>query len=241
MRQTHRMEFDPEEPYAAAPKSGSQPTGDGAEVMIIGNEPTQARGAQPISQPEAISNAGQGLAESASRLRARAPVMAIAAALAVALIGLAGLLVVAAATDSEWKRCPNQGRGPVEAQELRTLATTEFQAFVTADSSQLDHILAPDFTLITPSGDAWSRQKLLTSIGSGELSLQTFQPRSTIEVRLDCEAAVLTYQSEVDVTFGSMHYRHEARHVDVYERRDSQWLKVWAQTTAVGGFPPAGQ
>ena len=167
--------------------------------------------------------------------------MAVAAALAVALIGLMGLLVVAAATDSEWKRCPNQDRGPVEAQQLRTLATTEFQAFVTADSSQLDHILGPDFTLITPSGDAWSRQKLLTSIGSGELSLQTFQPRSTIEVRLDCEAAVLTYQSEVDVTFGSMHYQHEARHVDVYERRDSQWLKVWAQTTAVGGFPPAGQ
>jgi hypothetical protein len=220
-------------------EGSSQSGGAGAEVMIIGHEPSQARGAKPIGRTEAISHAGRGFLQSASR--GRAPVMAITAALAAALIGLVGLLVVAAATDSEWKRCPSQGRGLGEAQELRTLAAAEFQAFVTADSSQLDDILASEFTLITPAGDAWSRQKLLMSVESGELNFRTFQPRSTIEIRLDCEAAVLTYRSEIDVTFGSMHFRHEARHVDGYERRDGRWLKVWAQTTAVGGFPPPGQ
>jgi Domain of unknown function (DUF4440) len=222
-------------------EGSSPPNGAGAELMIIGHEPAQAGGARPTGRTEAIPNAGRGFLQSTSRLWARAPVMAIAAALAAAVIGLVGLLVVAAVTDSEWKRCPSQDRGPVETQELHTLATAEFQAFVGADSSKLDHILAPDFTLITPAGDTWSRQKLLMSIRSGGLDIRTFQPRSTIEVRLDCEAAVLTYRSEIDVTYGSLHYRHAARHVDLYERRDGQWLKVWAQMTAMGGFPPPGQ
>lgn len=85
-----------------------------------------------------MPDAGRGLLQWASW--ARAPVMAFAAAMAAGLIGLVGLLGVAAATDSEWRRCPSQGRGPVEAQVLRTLATAEFQALVIADSSHLDNI-----------------------------------------------------------------------------------------------------
>ena len=222
-------------------EDGSQPGGARAEVLFIGHQPPKARRAKLMSRTGATADTGRGPRHSDGRSWTAAPVMAIAAAIAVALIGVVGLLVVAVVTESEWKRCPNDGRGSMEAQELRTLASAEFQAFVTADSSQLEHTLAPDFTLITPPGDAWSRSKLLMSIRTGELSFQTFQTPSTIEVRLNCDAAALTYRSDIDVTYGSRHYKHEARHLDLYERRDGQWLKVWAQATAVGGFPPPGQ
>jgi hypothetical protein len=224
---------------APSNQDGSPANNAGAEVMIIGHEPAQALGGKPIGGTEAIPNTGRGLLQSTTRL-GPAPVMAIAAALTAAVIALVGLLL-AAATDSEWKRCPSQGGAPAETQQLHTLAAAEFQALVGADSSQLDHILAPDFSLTTPAGDTWPRQKLLMMIRSGQLNIQTFQPRSTIDVRLDCDAAVLTYQSEIDVTAGSMNYPLQARHLDLYERRDGQWLKVRAQMTAIGGFPPPGQ
>ena len=222
---------------APSNEDGSPANNAGAEVMIIGHEPAQPRGGKPIGGTEAIPNTGRGLLESTTRLQGPVPVIAIAAALAAAVIALVGLLL-AAATDSEWKRCPSQGGAPAETQQLHTLAAAEFQALVGADSSQLDHILAQDFTLTTPAGDTWHRQKLLMMIRSGQLNIQTFQPRSTIDVRLDCETAALTYQSEIDVTAGSMHYPLQARHLDLYERRDGQWLKVRAQMTAIGGFPP---
>jgi Domain of unknown function (DUF4440) len=221
-------------------KDGSPANNAGAEVMIIGREPAQPRGGKSLRGTEVISNTGPGLLQSTTRLRGPLPVIAIAAALTAAVIALVGLLL-AAATDSQWKRCPSQGGAPAESQQLHTLAAAEFQALVGADSSQLDHILAPDFTLTTPAGDTWPRQKLLMMIRSGQLNIQTFQPSSTIDVRLDCEAAVLTYESEIDVTAGSMHYPLQARHLDLYERRDGQWLKVRAQMTAIGGFPPPGQ
>jgi hypothetical protein len=221
-------------------EDGSPADNAGAEVMIIGHEPAQARGGKPIEGTEAMPNTGRGLLQSTTRLRGPVPVIAIAAALTAAVIALVGLLL-AAATDSEWKRCPSQGGGPAETHELPTLAAAEFQALVGADASQLNQILAPDFTLITPGGDTWSRQELLMLIRSGQLNIQTFQPRSIIDVRLDCEAAILTYQSEIEVTSGSMHYRLQARHLDLYERRDGQWLKVRSQMTAIGGFPPPGQ
>jgi len=225
---------------APSNQDGSPANNAGAEVMIIGHEPAQARGGKPIGGTEAIPNTGRGLLQSTTRLRGPVPVIAIAAALTAAVIALVGLLL-AAATDSEWKRCPSKGGAPAETQQLHTLAAAEFQALVGADSSQLDHILAPDFTLTTPAGDTWPRQKLLMMIRSGQLNIQKFQPRSIIDVRLDCEAAVLTYQSEIDVTAGSMHYPLQARHLDLYERRDGQWLKVRAHMTAIGGFPPQGQ
>jgi len=61
-----------------------------------------------------------------------------------------------------------------------------------------------------------------------------------VDVRISGDLAVVTYESQLEVTAGTHHVQHKAWHTHVYEKQDGQWLQVWTQATAVGGFPPPG-
>jgi ketosteroid isomerase-like protein len=129
---------------------------------------------------------------------------------------------------------------------VRALAEAEQRALVSADAQLLNLILASDYVQITPNGDSWSRDDLVGTIVSGELKFETLeisarQPDKAMDVQVDCQTAIVRYRSKIEATFGSTRYRHEARHTNVYAKRDGRWLAVSAQLTAVGGFPPPGQ
>ena len=55
-----------------------------------------------------------------------------------------------------------------------------------------------------------------------------------IQVRLYGDAAVIRYQSELEIVVGGERVpRGRYWHTDSYEKRDGQWQIVWSQATAI--------
>jgi Domain of unknown function (DUF4440) len=104
-----------------------------------------------------------------------------------------------------------------ERQRLRALLAHDF------DTAQKLH--ADDFELINPLGEVVSRERY---IDSGEAFAYTeWKPISPIRVRVYGEAAVIRYESELELHGTRGHYWH----TDLYEKRDGRWQIVWSQTT----------
>ena len=125
-----------------------------------------------------------------------------------------------------------------EAARVRALDQTELKALVRGDADTLERIIAPDFTLVPPPGEPQTRAQYLESVASGDLDYRVFKPITPVEVVVRDDLAVLTFESHLDVSAGDAHVEHEAWHTHVYEKRDGRWQLIWAQATAVGGFPP---
>ena len=109
----------------------------------------------------------------------------------------------------------------VRATERRRLA-----ALLGHDLETAQKLHADDFELINPTGDVESREEY---IDSGEaFAYKVWKPVSPIRVRVYGDAAVIRYESDIEV--------HGVRghdwHTDVYEKRAGRWQIVWSQTTA---------
>ena len=208
------------------------------ETLIIGDAPPAVRGRRrPYERPRRKDNTVPGPVR---HLRVLLTVVAGAA------LVLAGLVAIAVGTGSEWRRCPSHDAAQTDIEQLRQLSEAEHGALVAADTNRLETLLAADFTLVTPDAQTLTRDDLIAAVRSGDLDFQAFRfhevsPGDAIEVRLDCDIATVSYRSEMDVTSGLFHYRHDSRHTDTWVRAGRSWQEIRAQTTAVGGFPPPGQ
>ena len=214
------------------------PNGAGPETLIIGDVPSAVRGRRrPYERPRRKDNAVPGRA-----LHLRV-LLAVGAGAVLVLVGLAAFAV---GTGSEWRLCPGHVAAQTDVEQLRQLSEAEHGALVAADTNRLETLLAADFTLVTPDAQTLTRDDLIAAVRSGDLDFQAFRfhevsPGDAIEVRLDCDIATVSYRSEMDVTSGLFHYRHDSRHTDTWVRAGRSWHEIRAQTTAVGGFPPPGQ
>jgi uncharacterized protein (TIGR02246 family) len=156
--------------------------------------------------------------------------MALALALGVVLVAVIAIAIVARGSDATAS----------QATRVRELDQTLRQALVAGDADAVDRILAPDVELVDPAGDKETRDQYLGSVSSGDLTYQTFDPISPVEVRISGDVAVVTYESQLAVSAGAVDFEHKAWHTHLYEKRDGRWRQVWSQATAVGGFPPPG-
>ena len=153
-----------------------------------------------------------------------------------AIVGLllAGVAAVAA---------PARSSGPPDdsptAQQLREIEQTRLRALVDADMEVVGLLHADDFTLVNPAGFTLSREEYLAAVSAGDIDYLTFEPISDISVRLYGQAAVITYQSHIDIVVDGLgHFTHDTWHTYLYERHGGSWQAVWEQATAIGGFPP---
>jgi len=85
---------------------------------------------------------------------------------------------------------------------------------------------ADDFELINPTGDVVSREEYLDS--GDAFAYTVWKPVSPIRVRVYGDAAVIRYESDIEI-HGT---RGHDWHTDVYEKRAGRWQIVWSQTTA---------
>jgi hypothetical protein len=109
----------------------------------------------------------------------------------------------------------------VRATERKRLA-----ALLAHDLDLAQKLHADDFELINPTGDVVSREAYLDS---GEAFAYTvWKPVSPIRVRVYGDAAVIRYESDIEI-HGT---RGHDWHTDLYEKRAGRWQIVWSQTTA---------
>lgn len=158
------------------------------------------------------------------------------------MLALAGLVL--AAVTAVVLAAPALSSGPPgdspEAERLRDVERTRLQALVDADMDVVERLLAEDFVLVPPPGFPLARDEYLAAVAAGDLDYLAFEPVSDIDVRLFGNAAVVTYESLIDVDAAGLgRFTHNAWHTYLYEKRYGQWQVVWEQATAVGGFPPS--
>ena len=117
------------------------------------------------------------------------------------------------------------------------LADTErfrLRTLVEARVAEADALHAPDFVLVNPSGNVWSREKYLGGIADGRIDYRRFDPVSDIEVMVDGRLAVLRYRSAIEISIlGRGSGELECWHLDCYRRTTAGWQIRWSQATAL--------
>ena len=126
-------------------------------------------------------------------------------------------------------------RGKLGDRDVELLRSTErerLRALVSGDGRRAAQLHADDFQLINPLGGALSKDQYLGGISAGQIHYLYWQPQ-TIAVRLYGSAAVIRYQSELEIVVQGRHIpRQRYWHTDLYERRGSEWQVVWSHATA---------
>ena len=128
--------------------------------------------------------------------------------------------------------------GP-DAETIRTVERQRLAALVAADLDTAGQLHADDFQLITPPGQALTKDEYLGGIASGFLNYLAWDP-DDIEVRQNGDSAIIRYQADLHVSVSGQEVpsaRHW--HTDYYERRNGRWQVVWSQATRVGPVPIA--
>ena len=114
---------------------------------------------------------------------------------------------------------------------IRATERARVRALVEANMDLARQLHADDFQLINPFGDALSKEQYLGGVASGEIDYLVWEPQ-TIEVRLYGQAAVIRYQSQVEIVVGGQKVSlRQYWHTDSYEEHDGRWQVVWSQAT----------
>ena len=120
-----------------------------------------------------------------------------------------------------------------EADLIRATERERLRALVEANMEVARQLHADDFQLINPLGQSLSKEQYLGGIASGDLDYLVWEPES-IEVRLYDQAAVIRYQSQLEIVVqGQKVPRQRYWHTDSYEKRNGHWQVVWSQATGI--------
>jgi ketosteroid isomerase-like protein len=146
------------------------------------------------------------------------------------ILGRLVIVILAAACSLS---CRSESNVQAEPERIRATERERLRALVNADLEVASRLHADDFQLINPAGASVSKEQYLKGIASGEIDYLRWDP-GAIEVRQYGEAAVIRYQSELDIIVGGRKVGlRRYWHTDLYERRGGQWQVVWSHATAV--------
>ena len=111
------------------------------------------------------------------------------------------------------------------AQVVRATERQRLRALLGNDLDTAQRLHADDFELINPEGEVTSRELYIDSGAAFEYTV--WKPITPIRVRVHGDAAVIRYESDLEIHGSRGHYWH----TDLYEKRNGQWQIVWSQTT----------
>jgi hypothetical protein len=133
----------------------------------------------------------------------------------------------------------NTGPGGVEAagsepdaEVIRRTEHLRLQALVQRNMELADELHADEFELISPAGRSFSKTQYLGGITSGQLKYLLWEP-DEIHVRLHGDAAVIRYQSQIQILVSGKLDSGRFWHTDSYEKRRGRWQAVWSQATRI--------
>ena len=144
---------------------------------------------------------------------------------------IAALVVLTLAQAGSVRSSPSDDQTEVEA--IRATERERVRALVQADMEVARRLHADDFQLVNPVGEPSSKEQYLAAVASGRVDYLVWKPEA-IEVRLYGDAAVIRYQSELEVVVdGTRVPLRRHWHTDSYEKHNGQWQVVWSQATAI--------
>jgi len=118
-----------------------------------------------------------------------------------------------------------------EVDQIRDIGHQRLRALVEADMDVARKLHAEDFQLITPFGDALSKEEYLGTVESGDIDYVVWKPEA-IDVRVSGDMAVLRYSSRIEIVVGGRRIPPgDYWHTDYYEKRNGRWQAVWSQAT----------
>ena len=118
-----------------------------------------------------------------------------------------------------------------EVDQIRDIEHQRLRALVEADMDVARKLHAEDFQLITPFGDALSKEEYLGTVESGDIDYVVWKPEA-IDVRVSGDMAVLRYSSRIEIVVGGRRIPSgDYWHTDYYEKRNRRWQAVWSQAT----------
>ncbi len=121
---------------------------------------------------------------------------------------------------------------------LRETERRRLRSLVERDIDQARSLHADDYQLITPGGQALSRDEYLGEIASGAMTYLVFEAVSEIAVQAFDGAGAVRYQARIEVAFGDRRDSGVFWHTDIYALRDGRWQAVWSHATRT---QPLGQ
>lgn len=140
------------------------------------------------------------------------------------------LLIVALAA-----ACRSVPDPQVESDVIRATERERLRALVAGDAAAARLFHADDFQLINPLGESISKEQYLGGIESGQIDYLVWEPESSIDVRVQGDAAVIRYRSKLEIVVqGEKVPLQRYWHTDTYEKRDGRWQVVWSQATLTG-------
>ncbi|GAA3612502.1 nuclear transport factor 2 family protein [Microlunatus ginsengisoli] len=247
---------------ARTQRTTASPREPDPEILIIGRPPRAPRtmiGAEAWSASGADGwlcrtgrevGGGPGHDGLQDRLadHARRRLLAALAVLAILVTVLVAECLTADVGAPGTTRHPDVEMAQADTQRLRQLTRTENQALVTADTDMLASLLAVDFTAAL-DGENWSRGRLIAALGSGDLDVRSvrineFGPEDPIQVLLDRNLAIVTYQAEIEIATHPLALDHDCAcaerdsklrtlRTDTWVKSDAGWRQLRAQTNPV--------
>ena len=115
------------------------------------------------------------------------------------------------------------------------LERRRLRSLVDVDLATARALHSPDYQLITPGAETFSRDEYLGAIETGELDYSVFEPEdeSQIAVRLFEGAAAVRYIARIVVSFTGGHDDARVWHTDLWELREAGWQATWSQATQI--------
>jgi hypothetical protein len=121
---------------------------------------------------------------------------------------------------------------PVEAQ-LRARELERIAALLAADVPRLRELHSPDYQLLTPTGRAFTRDRYLGMIESGDLRYTRWAP-GAMAVRASATMGIVRYRATLALGDGDAPGTpFECWHTDSYELGAASWRAVWSQATRI--------
>jgi hypothetical protein len=117
-----------------------------------------------------------------------------------------------------------------EADLIRNIERERLRALSAGDIEAAHRLHADEFQLITSGGSPLTKEQYLDLIASRRLEYLVCEV-GPIVVRMYGAAAVIRYESYLDVRIGGTPDSGRFWHTDVYEKRDGHWQAVWSQAT----------
>ena len=117
---------------------------------------------------------------------------------------------------------------------LRSLELRRTRALVERDMKVLEELHAPEYELITPSGNVLSRAKYL-----GAIEREPFYAAweaGEMAFRISPAMAIVRYKATLRFPSGRVVV---CWHTDAYEKRAGHWQAVWSQATELREAAPA--